>query len=162
MMFWVRLVLSSFLAVGVLFSAVKIYKASGSMLDVFIQGPSAAVGAFAAQSSGKPFWQKNLYVVPSELWKVRNVQKNLHEGDAYFLLQEVEPNRVCLLGRFKLFQLADEKLSFHGEKRGTRSRLEQYALARRLPIRVSVVSGAQLSRLAGLNICSDWFHAENL
>lgn len=162
MMVFIRLSLTFLVFLGLGFSALKIRQ-------VWLHGDASLGLGSSAQPNvsfgfadlGKPFWQKESLIVPSDLWKVRDLQRNLHEGDSYFVLEEVEPNRMCLLGRFKLFQLSDEKLTFRGDKLNRRSRLEQFAFAHRVPLRVSVITGSQLSEHAVLNACSEWFHAQN-
>ena len=160
----VRMLFSILLLLGSVFAVFKMVEAwnfrnesHGSGVFPEKSGTQGELG-----SAGKPIWFKGSLVVPANLWRVQSVQKNLHEGDTYFLIEDVEPNRSCLLGRFRLLHLSEEKLVFSVETGKLKSKLEQFALTRRVPLRVSVVTGAQLSEFSLLNLCHEWFHAENL
>lgn len=107
----------------------------------------------------KPFWDRAAYVVPAENWHVAMSRKHLAEGQDVMALHSVEGLGQCLLGRFELHALRADRLLLKGQRQQTRSRLEEFARARGLVVRVNVVGMSTYAHeIDPAPPCREWIH----
>jgi hypothetical protein len=106
------------------------------------------------------YWIKNDFIVVFGYWKIPSGKNFLEINQKYYLIQKINEEEQCFIGKFFLKKKSDKSLIFSGDRENKNSKLNLYAKINNQNYYIHIIPDFLYTQEKIQN-CKEWIKIEN-